>query len=476
MMRATMMRNWTRLGYVVALTGALGACAVGPDYKKPDAPVPVAYKEMQGWKIGTPGRAASDGAWWSIYDDPVLDSLMKQIDISNQNLKAAEAAYREARAAVSGAQASFFPTVSLNGGATRAGSGSTATGTGTGSKDRTTYSASAGADWALDIWGRIRRSVESSSASAEASADDLAGARLSAQTELATDYFQLRALDEQKRLLDATIIGYAKSLDIVKNKYASGVAARADVLTAETQLKGTQAQVVNLGVQRAALEHAIAVLTGRPPAALTLASGAFATDVPVFPTDLPSSLLERRPDIAGAERRMAAANAQIGVAEAAYFPDLTLSASYGYSSSTLGKLFQLPNSIWSVGPSLAATLLNGGATSAQVEQARAAYDQSVANYRQTVLTGFQQVEDNLASLRILEDQAKIQADTVASAREAERLTINQYKAGTVDYTSVVTAQATRLNSEITALGIQRDRLTASVALVSAVGGGWKATP
>ncbi len=472
----TTMKHLSTLCACTVLLPLLSACAIGPDYKKPDAPVPPAYKELKGWKIGTPKQAASDASWWAIYNDPVLDGLEKQVNISNQNLKAAEAAYREAAATVDVARASFFPTVSVTASGTRSGegSGSTSSTSLNGGRVRTEYSASAGASWAPDIWGRIRRTVEGETASADASAEDLAAARLSAQAQLATDYFELRALDEQKRLLDDSVVAFSRSRDIVKNRYATGVAAKADLLTAETQLNDARSQAISVGVQRAALEHAIAVLTGRPPADLDLPAGAFATAVPVPPTGLPSTLLERRPDIAAAERRVAAANANIGVAEAAFFPDLTLSASYGYSGPTLGKLFQLPNSIWSLGPDLAETIFDAGARSAQVEQARATYDQDVANYRQTVLTAFQQVEDDLAGLRILADQADVQAATVASAREAERFAVNQYKAGTADYTTVVTAQATRLNAEITALGIQRDRLTDSVDLVSGLGGGFVA--
>jgi NodT family efflux transporter outer membrane factor (OMF) lipoprotein len=467
---------------------AIQACSVGPDYTAPPpVATPAAYKELAGWKPASPEDAIDRGAWWSIYKDPVLDGLERKIDISNQTLKEAEAAYRQARALADQARASFLPSIGADGSFSRqheslgrGGSVATAAGTGlgsvsTGSSTFNTYSTSASTSWEIDIWGDIRRTVESDVATAQASAADIANARLSAQATLATDYFELRYQEELKRLLDTTIEDYKRSLQITQNQYNAGVAAKADVLTAQTQLLNAQSQEVNAGVLRATLEHAIAVLTGAPPGDFAVPAGPFATDVPVVPTGVPSTLLERRPDIAAAERTMAAANAKIGVAIAAYFPSLTLTPSYGYSSSSFGHLISSATNVWSLGGTLAETIFDAGSRSAQVEQARAAYDQDVASYRQTVLSGFQQVEDQLSTLRILEQQNAIENQVVASAREAARLTLNQYKAGTVPYSSVITAQTTALSNEETALAVTENRLVASATLVEALGGGWDAS-
>lgn len=464
-----------RILTVSALALAAG-CTVGPDYQRPSAPVPSAYKEA-GWKTATPEDGANRGDWWSIYRDPVLDGLERQIDVSNQTLKAAEAAYREARAVVAEAQAGYYPTISLTGSGTRSGQGSgivSGEGEGRSGVTSSTVNLGAAATWDIDLWGRIRRTVESDVANAQASAADLANARLSAQGQLATLYFELRASDEQTRLLDASVQAFTRSLQITRNQYAAGVAAQTDVVTAETQLEQTRAQLIAVGVQRAQFEHAIAALVGKPPADLSVAPAAMPPDVPAPPAGIPSALLERRPDIAAAERLMAAGNAQIGVAIAAYYPDLTLSASYGFASSGLSNLLRASNSLWSLGPSLAETVFDAGLRSAQVAAARATYDQTVANYRQTVLTAFQQVEDELAALRILAQQDLVEKNTVRLAREAEQLTLNQYQQGTVAYTAVVTAQTTRLTNEETALSILQSRFVASVALVEALGGGWNA--
>jgi NodT family efflux transporter outer membrane factor (OMF) lipoprotein len=457
----------------------LAACSVGPDYHRPAAPVPASYKE--GWKPSEPQDMIDRGAWWAIYKDPVLDELERQVDISNQNLKASEAAYRQARAVVAQAQAGYFPTISVNGSATRSGQGrgSTTSGLTTasgvtrfGRGVQTQYDLTADATWSLDLWGRIRRTVEGDIANAQASAADLASARLSAQATLAINYFDLRANDELKRLLDSAVVAFTQSLQITRNQYAVGVAGQADVVTAETQLETTRAQSIAVGVQRAQFEHAIAVLVGKPPGEFSIAPTPMPTNIPVAPSDVPSALLERRPDIAAAERLMAAANAQVGAAEAAYYPDLTLSASYGFTNTSLGTLLRASNALWSVGPTLTETLFNGGLRGAQVDQARALYDENVATYRQTVLTGFQQVEDQLAALRILAQQAEVEANAVRLAREAERLTLNQYKAGTVAYTAVITAQTQALTNEQTELTILQNRLAASVSLIQALGGGW----
>jgi NodT family efflux transporter outer membrane factor (OMF) lipoprotein len=488
-------------GALLGLGLLLTSCSVGPDYKKPDAPMAAQFKEQAGWKASDPRDEIDRGAWWSVYKDPVLDDLEKQIDISNQTLKQSEAAYRQARAVVDQARASFFPTLTGSGSAQRSfeGPGARSSGTsfstgavGTGTTTTTSltgiatdrrggtafnsFSSSLGASWDLDVWGKIRRTVESDVASAQASAADLASARLSAQSTLAVDYFELRYQEELKRLLDTAAVDFQRSLEITQNQYNAGVAAKADVLSARTQLLDAQASAINSGVMRATLEHAIAVLVGKPPGDFSIApSKALTGTVPVAPVGLPSTLLERRPDIAAAERTMAASNAQIGVAVAAYFPDITLTGSYGSSASDFAKLFASPASTWSVGGSVAETLLDFGSRSAQVEQARAVFDENVASYRQTVLTGFQQVEDELSTLRILQDQTAVEVEAVKTAQEAARLTLNQYKAGTVPYSSVITAQTTALQAEETALGVTENRLTASVTLIQAIGGGWDAS-
>ncbi|MBI3513498.1 MAG: efflux transporter outer membrane subunit [Proteobacteria bacterium] len=455
----------------------LAGCMVGPDYARAPAVVPEKFKEQGIWKVAQPLDEAPRGAWWTIYKDPLLDQLVRQIDIDNQTLKAAEAAYRDTVAVVQQAQSTLFPTVtaSATDRTSRGVNPSSGAAGGGGGNVRSLYSLSASASWTIDVWGRIRRIIEGDIASAQVSAADLAAARLSAQGALASAYLQLRVQDELKRLLDSSAEAYAQSLQIVRNQYASGVVGRSDVAQAETQLKSTQAQAINTGVQRAQLEHAIAVLIGLPPASFQIDPEPLALEVPQIPAGVPSTLLQRRPDIAAAERQMQAANAQIGVAIAAYYPDFTLAASVGYSNSILARLIQEPNQFWSVGPALAATVLDAGARSAQVAQARALHEQAVANYRQTVLTGFQQVEDQLAALRVLAEQAGIQAEALTAAREAERLIFNQYRAGTVSFTNVVVAQTAALSNAQTALTIRGSRLTASVSLLQALGGSWDAS-
>jgi NodT family efflux transporter outer membrane factor (OMF) lipoprotein len=456
---------------VLLLLALLGACKVGPDYERPSAPVPAAYKSVEGWKPAAPQDESPRGDWWSIYHDPTLDALEKEIDVSNQTLKAAEAAYRQARAVVAEARAGYFPTVTATASATQSGTGSAGK---LGHTSVTTLDLTADASWSVDLWGRIARTVESNVASAQASGADLANARLSAQAQLATLYFELRAADEEKRLFDASVEAFTQSLKITENQFKVGVAAPNDVVTAQTQLEQTRSQAIAVGVQRAQFEHAIAVLIGKPPANFGIAPAPLATAVPVAPPGLPSALLERRPDIAAEERLMAAANAQIGAAEAAFYPDITLSASYGFTAARLAKLIEASNALWSVGGQAVQTIFDGGLRTAQLAAAKAIYDQQVANYRQSVLTGFQQVEDELAALIILAQQAEVQAKTVALARQAERLTLNQYEAGTQPYTAVIVVQQARLNNEQTAVQIMQSRLVASVGLVQALGGGWSA--
>jgi len=460
---------------------ALAACAVGPNYHRPSAANPQRFKESEGWKPAEPREAASGTDWWSIYGDATLDELEKQIDISNQTLKASEAAWRQATALLSQARAGLFPTIGVSATGTRSGGpGGRATGATTGgtvtplTHPVNEFELLGTASWDLDIWGKIRRTIESDVAGAQASEADLAAARLSAQATLATDYIELRVADEQKQLLDKTVEGYKRSLEITENQYHVGVVAKADVITAQTQLGGAQSQQIAIGVTRATLEHAIAVLIGKAPADFSLPSATLGATVPVIPAGVPSTLLERRPDIAGAERRMAAANAQIGVAIAAYFPDLTLTGTYGFASNMVSGLVHASNNFWSFGGTASDTLLDFGARPAQVRQARAAYDATVANYRQTVLIAFQQVEDQLATLRILEQQVEVQEQTVKSADLSVQLTLNQYRAGTVAYTAVVTAQAIAHGDAQTLLTIRQNRLVASVALIQALGGGWTA--
>ena len=470
---------------IIVLTAPLAlltACAVGPDYVRPTLDAPVAFREGEGWKQAQPRDQEFKGKWWEAFNDPLLNSLTEQVSISNQNLAQSEAQFRQARALVQSARAGYFPTVSGNVSATRSQAAQGFSRQASGAQVSTArgitnnYSLSLDAAWEADVWGRVRRTVEANEANAAASAADLEAARLSAQAELAQNYFQLRALDTQKQLLDDTLNGYERSLQLTKNQYAAGVVAKSDVIQAQTQLKATQAQAIDIGVQRAQLEHAIALLIGKPATSFAIAPAPLASALPGVPVGLPSDLLERRPDVAAAERRVAAANAQIGVAKAAYFPRLTLSATGGFQSSTVANWLSLPSRFWSVGPALAATLFDGGLRRAQTDQAVATYDANVAAYRQTVLTGFKEVEDNLAALRILEQEAEVQDEALQFARQSLAIVNNQYKAGTVSYLNVVTAQATALTSERTAVDILNRRLAASVLLIKALGGGWSAAP
>ena len=474
-----MMRNVSR-ALCVGMGAALAtACAVGPDYHRPQFDAAVNYKEAGDWKPSEPNDVLSRGPWWKIFNDEVLDGLESQIDISNQNVKAAAAAFEQSRALVSQARAGFWPTIAANLGMQRQGQpGGTTNAAGiltSTTRTDNTYTAGASANWDIDIWGKIRRNTESNVASAQASSAALAAARLSAQGELAIDYFELRAQDQLEKLLDDTVVAETLSLKITESRYKFGVAARADVVTAETQLLSSQAQQVNAKIQRAVLEHAVAVLIGKQPAEFSLAGSAMRSDVPTVPAGVPSTLLERRPDVAQAERKMAAANAQIGVAKAGYFPDLTLTGRDQYTSTTFSRLIRNSNRIWAAGPTLAQTVFDGGLVRAQVRGARAAYEETVDSYRQTVLASFQQVEDEIVTLRVLEQEGAIEDETVKKAREAEALTLNQYKAGTVPYSSVITAQTTRLAAEETALQVLLSRLQASVALIEALGGGWDAS-
>jgi len=452
----------------------LFGCAVGPDYKRPPVPVPVAFKEMKGWKEAQPRDDRIKTEWWKVFNDPLLNSLEEQVSLSNQSLAQAEAQYRQALALVQGARANYFPIISASAAASRSWQSSSNSVSGTNPTDQ--YSPSLNAGWEIDLWGRVRRQVESGTASAQASAADLQALRLSSQAQLAQNYFLLRTLDAQKKTLDDTVIAYQKTLELTKNQYAAGVAAKADFVLAQTQLETTQAQAIDIGILRAQYEHAIALLIGKAPADLSIPATPIIPTLPHIPAGIPSDILERRPDIASAERQMAAANAQIGVAKAAYYPSLTLSASIGYISTSLADLLTAPNFFWALGPAaLAQTLFDGGARKALTDQAIASYEATVAAYKQTVLASFQQVEDNLAALRILDDEVRVQDKAVNSARESVVLATNQYKAGTVSYLNVITTQSIVLTNERTALGIRGQRLTAAVSLIKALGGGWNAS-
>jgi len=463
----------------------LSACAVGPNYHRPQITPAASFKELGDWKPSEPADALNRGPWWEIFHDEALDQLEAQVEVSNENVKAAAAAYEQGLALLSQARAGYWPTVSASASRLRTVTGSTNGGIGpvggTSSfgtvfgRPQTTNSVGIRGDWTIDVWGEIRRNVESSRASSQASQAALASALLSEQAALATAYFELRTQDQLNIILNDIVAAQEASLKITENRYRVGVAARADVVTAQTQLLTSQSEQINAQIPRATLEHAIAVLIGKEPAAFSEPPAPIRTDVPTVPPGVPSELLERRPDVAEAERKVAAANAQIGVAETAFFPTLTLTGSDDYTGNTLSRLIRASNRVWSIGPELAATIFDGGLRRAEVRQAKAAYQESVDTYRQTVLTGFQNVEDELVTLRVLEKQSSVENDAVKAAREAETLTLNQYKAGTVPYSSVISAQTARLNAEQTALNVLSNRLTASVALIQDLGGGWDAS-
>jgi len=451
----------------IALAALVAGCAAGPDYRRPEVAAPAAYKEAAGWKRAEPRELSPRGAWWEVFGDRELDALEAQVEVSNQNVLLAEAQVRQALALVRASRAPLFPSLSAGASVTRSRPPGGLAG------DITTRNAELDLSWEVDLWGRVGRAVEASEAGAQASAADLAAARLSAQASLAQSYFQLRVLDVGRTLFEDTVAEYEKSLALTRNRYQAGVVGKSDVVQAETQLRSTQAQAVDLGVLRAQLEHAIASLIGKAPSEFAIERAPLAARVPQVPPGLPSELLERRPDVAAAERRVAAANAQIGVAEAAFFPSLTLPGVYGSSSLSAADWFTAPSRYWAIGPSIVLAIFDAGLRRAQTDQAIAAYDATVASYRQTVLTSVQEVEDNLAALRILEEEAKVQADAVRAAREAVALATNQYKAGTVSYLDVATLQAAKLNNERTEVVILGQRLGAAVQLIKALGGGWQ---
>ncbi|RQR31668.1 efflux transporter outer membrane subunit [Burkholderia sp. Bp9142] len=465
----------------VATAVLLAGCAVGPDYHRPDTSIPAAFKEAPpGWKVAQPADRTDRGPWWTVYDDPQLDALIGKLNTSNQTIAQSAAAYRQARALVTEARAAYFPTVGLSasGSRSRAGRTSTSSSTssfGSSSSISNSYSVGLDASWEPDLWGKVSRSVSAQRAGEAAAAADLANARLSQQALLAQTYFQLRTSDALQKLLDDTVKSYGESLKLTQNQYAQGVAARADVIQAQTQLQSAQAASIDNGVARAQYEHAIATLIGEPASTFSLPPNPLTAQPPITPVDVPSALLERRPDIAAAERRAAAANEQIGVAIAAFFPTLTLSATGGFQSSVWSQLFTLPARFWTVGPQLAATLFDAGLRAAQTDAARATYDQDVAAYRLAVLTAFQDVEDNLASQRILAQEVDVQRQAVDSAEHALAIVTNQYKAGTVAYLNVLTAQTTAFTAQQKLATIAGQRMVSSVGLVKALGGSWDAS-
>jgi NodT family efflux transporter outer membrane factor (OMF) lipoprotein len=452
----------------LALALALGGCAaVGPAYQQPAVDTPVAFKEGPGvWVAATPADTLERGPWWQLFGDPVLDGLAERVALDNQNVAQAVAAYAQARALTAQQRASLFPTVGLDVGANRRGGGGD-------TPSSRSYSVNIGASWEPDVWGRLGRAVDAAREGEQAGAADLAAARLSAQGELAADYFGLRGLDLQRGLLDATIAGYRRNLQITQNRYTAGIVARTDVLQAQTALANAQADALSLQRQRAQLEHAIAVLVGVAPAGFSIAvDPAWSVKLAAVPVTVPSTLLQRRPDIAAAERRVASANEQIGIAVAGYYPSLSLNGSAGLGAATIGELFKASSLVWSLGASLAQSIFNGGLTGARVDAARAAQEAAAARYRQAVLNAFQQVEDQLVASRVLGEQLTLRQQASQAADLVEQQVLNRYTAGQVSYTEVITAQATALNARRALVQLQSDRQTAAVALIQALGGGW----
>jgi NodT family efflux transporter outer membrane factor (OMF) lipoprotein len=453
----------------------LTACSVTPTYNTPATPQPAAYKETPsaadkaaaGWTAAAPADTLERGPWWQLFSDPILNQLADTVEVNNQNVAAAVAAYAQARALVAEQRAALFPSVDLNGSATRSGGGGN-------TPTQSQYRANIGASWEPDVWGRLRAGAGSANANLQASAAELAAARLSAQGELATNYFSLRQTDAEKALLDATVEGYQRVLQITQNRFDAGIAAKSDLLQAQTQLANARIDQISLVRQRATLEHAIAVLLGKAAGEFTLAPAAWSIVVPDVPTGVPSTLLQRRPDIAAAERRVAAANEQIGIARSAYFPSLNLSGSFGYGAASTGGLFNASNNLWSLGLSAAQTLFDAGATKARVSGAEAGRDQAIAAYRQTVLTAFADVENQLAATRTLAQQQDLRRAASEAADQVEVQMLNRYRAGQVSYSEVVTAQQTALSARRSLVQAQVDRQTTAIALIQSLGGGWHA--
>jgi len=464
--------------------GLLSACNVGPPYRRASVAQAPVYKELltdqpsgEGWKVAQPGDAQLHGKWWELYGDPKLNALEEQVNVSNQNIAAAFASFMQARALVKEAQSQYYPTLTTDPSVTRSRTSANLApggggGAGVGGTTQTVYDLPFDASWTPDLWGRVRNTVKGNVAAAQASAADLENTRLTAQAELAVDYYELRTQDELQKLLNDTVIAYQQALDLTKALYDTGIDADEAVAQAEVQLQTAQAQATNLGIARAQYEHAIALLIGQPASSFTLPVEPQVATVPTIPVGVPSQLLERRPDISANERLMVQANAQIGVAKAAYFPTLTLSATGGFESSSISNWLAWPSRFFSVGPSLAETLFDAGLRSATVAQYRAAYDAAVANYRQTVLTAFQQVEDNLAALRILALEIKQQDDAVAAAKRYLDIATSRYQLGLDPYLNVITAQTTLLTNQQTDAQLRMQQLVGSVQLIEALGGGW----
>ena len=463
--------------FAAALALLVTGCAVGPAYQRPTPPDVAAFKEAGDWVTAAPADALERGPWWLLFNDPVLNDLAARVEVSNQNVASAVAAYAQARALVAEQRAGLFPSVTLNGGASRSGNGGATTGVATGARSASNYQVSLGAAWEPDVWGRLQSIANGAAALQAASAADLATARLSAQGELAVNYLSLRQQDAQTALLASTLAGYARALDIAQNRYTAGIAAKTDVLQAQTQLANARADEAGLQRTRAQLEHAIAVLVGQAPGNFTLPAVAhWKPSVPDVPVGVPSTLLQRRPDIAAAERRVASANEQIGVAKAAYYPSLSLSASVGTAASRVADLFSAPSALWSLGLSAAQVLFKGGALDARLDGAGAAHAQAVARYRQVVLTAFQNVEDQLSAARVLKVQQELRAQASSSADQVEQQVLNRYRSGQISYTEVIAAQTTALNARRALVQSIADRQTTAVALIQSLGGGWVATP
>ena len=453
----------------------LSGCAIGPDYQRPQTAAPLEYKQAAGWTQANPSDSLARGAWWELYGDPQLNALVDKLNSANQSVAQSEAQFRQAQALVRSARGAFLPSADLSVGKTRSSQGagsSNSSLTSSSSGIRDTLNAQVGVSWEADVWGKLRRGLEANEASAEASLADLAAMRLSQLSELVQNYLQLRVIDEQKRLLEATVEAYQRSLKMSENQYRAGISGKDAVAQAQTQLRNTQASLIDLIWQRAQFENAIAVLTGQAPAGFNLAEIKNVPKLPQIPVSLPSQLLERRPDIASAERSVIAANANIGVAKAAYYPDFSLSLSGGYSSSQYQDWISVPNRFWSVGPKISLPLFDGGQRSAEVDRNEAVYDQTVAKYRQTVLDGLREVENYMVQLKVLGDESVVQEQALESARESLRLTSNQYKAGLIAYLDVVSVQTTALSTERSVLNLLQSRLIASVQLIAALGGGW----
>jgi NodT family efflux transporter outer membrane factor (OMF) lipoprotein len=458
------------LGFVALL---LAGCTVGPKYRTPVVQAPPAYKELGDWKPAQPNDQNLGGSWWTIFQDPQLDALELQVDVSNQNLKAAAAQYQQARAVLRYNRADYFPTVTAGPSATRTLiSGNSPTSFTLAGATYNNYVLPFNVSYEADVWGRVRKTVESYREQAQASAADLATVNLSMHADLAIDYFQARSLDAEEQLLDSTVKDYEQALELNVNRFQGGVGSEVEVEQAKTQLQTTRAAAIDVGVLRAQYEHAVAILIGKPPAEFSLPPLPLTVPPPHIPISVPSELLERRPDIAAAERRVASANAQIGVAKSAYYPLIDLGASGGFQSGSITTLLSGPSGLWSVGLSAVETIFDGGRRRALNDQARAAYDYQVAAYRENVLTGFQQVEDNLAAVRILENEATVQDEAVVAAQRSLDLSVIRYKGGVTSYLEVITAQSAALADEVTAVNILGRRMANTVLLIQALGGGW----